>query len=181
MESRFIRYSYSMTTDIGAIGLRLVRVLVYASLPLFLLFAGVDELNPGGVRAYEYSLDRRSPDISQLFPEQRLTAILEGSQKVRTEPVYFTVRYPVPYRRADVRIEVDNPQRLVWQIGIERGTGNGWAYDLVKPAPRGEASFRLADARIMNRRLRFIISVQGLTPTTTFGVEHISVMLNRHD
>jgi len=150
--------------------------MIYSAVPLILGWAFVVDYNSSGVRSFYYSLEKSSVMITPLFPAQRLFGIDDGRQRLKKEPVYFHVRYPRGYRKADVIISVDNPHKLKWGIGLETGGGE-WSYEVKTPDPTGFVSFDLRQAKITDHSLRFMITVPGFSSDATFAVDAISVIL----
>ncbi|MEK7584038.1 MAG: hypothetical protein AAB490_02240 [Patescibacteria group bacterium] len=150
---------------------------LYAAVPAVIVGAFVIDLNPSGVRRLRSSLDESSVMISPLFPAQRLFGVEDGRQRVKTEPVYFRVRYPRGYHEAVVTVSVDNPASLEWEIGLE-SEGGEWSYDLKKPDSNGSAQFNLRSAKITDHSLRFIIAVPAMTSDTVFSVDDIDVIFS---
>ncbi len=155
---------------------RWARIVLYAILPVVLLFAFVVDLNPSGVRSLQYRLDRPQALISPLFPAHRLSAITEGAQRVLEQPVYFKVRYPHRYEYADLRVVVETAP-AVWRIGLEV-TGAEWSYALLSPDRTGFVRFDLQNAKITDGNLRFIISIDRLE-SMPFMIREVQITFHR--
>jgi hypothetical protein len=163
----------------SSLRIRVIRVCIYAFIPLILVVAFYVELNPSGLRHSEYRVGTPSPLVSQFFPAQRLTKPERGFQVMKEEPVYVTVRYPHRYDTARVRVLVDNPNKLAWQLGIATGKNSSWSYALQQPDGKGEVTFTLAEAQVLDGRLRFIIAVPQLTEEKRFMLEGFMIDFKR--
>lgn len=156
----------------------LVTAILYILPIVLFLYLTLYDINPSGKRYILYQVQQPSPVISALFPAHRLSGIAQGMQQVKFEPVYFTVRYPHQYETAAIRIRVDNPDALEWNIGLEVNALSGWSYDLVKPDPQGLALFQLHRAQVRDRKIRFMVSVNDLNGKQ-FSIKNVSVLLQR--
>lgn len=171
-----------MTTNKNNIpgrSVRIARFVIYAMLPAFLLTAFIYDIDPWGRRIYRYQLDSPVTTISKLFPAQRLEALSNGEQRVREFPIYFTARYPHRYDRVKVSVDVDNPQKWSWRIGIEVQGDALWAYFLEDPDVNGIVEFDLDRAKVTARNLRFIVDANNFTLNSHFAVRSIDVELIR--
>ena len=139
----------------------------------------IRDLNPSGVRSYRYSIDQQSAAVSQLFPAQRLFKIADGAQQLRQQPVYVTVRYPHRYDRAIVTIRTVNPAGLRWYIGLEVAGTDEWSYDLYTPDEAGTVALDLANAKVTDRSVRFIIALPDDSAPEYFAIDDIQVRLAR--
>ncbi|OGY90782.1 MAG: hypothetical protein A3B30_03295 [Candidatus Komeilibacteria bacterium RIFCSPLOWO2_01_FULL_52_15] len=152
----------------------IVSLIVYASLPLAIMLCIVWALNPSGHRTYHYDFAAQSPAISPLFPQQRLATADGGAKVVLAQPVYFTVRYLRPYTTVRVRVRVENPAGREWKLGLQKGLSGVSAYDLKIPDENGEAVFSAAGSVVSDRKIRFVIGVDGRS-NELFRVSDITV------
>lgn len=156
-----------------------ISAAIYISLPVFFVVAFIIAYNPSGTRTFEYSFDRPTGMISQLFPAHRLEGVSNGSQVLTAQPVYFHARYPRSYDTATVIVSVENPRELVWNIGLEIEGSDDWSYTVEQPTPDGIATFKLDAARITEGNVRFLIGVTDWRPTSEFAIHNIVVTLSR--
>ncbi len=153
---------------------------MYSVLPLVLVCALLIEINPSGIRHMEYQVGTPSPLVSQFFPAQRLTQPESGSQTVKEQPIYVTVRYPHRYDTATITVLGDNPYHIAWKVGLATGqTPGSWSYTLAEPTSSGSAAFDLAGAQVSDGRLRFIITTPTLTAGRTFVLKGVTIDLKR--
>ncbi len=104
---------------------------VIALLPvIFLGSAVIYDLNPSGVRIMHYDFLHESPQISRLYPANRLAGVTAEGQKVLAEPVYFRVRYPQAYDQAVVDIRYVNQGQSLVQLGLQVQGSQEWSYFL---------------------------------------------------
>jgi len=132
------------------------------------------DICPLGVLEVEYDLCRESPFFSKLSPGGRVLEIEKKKgyceQKMVIDPVYFDVRLPQSFRKAEMEIwyQKSNAETPL-KIG-PRLNPDAWAWDLqdvIFYAPMadwsiGKANFDLTKTKMDNNRIRFLISSTGL-------------------
>ena len=110
--------------------IRVLRWLIACIPCLILGLAVIYDLNPSGVRIMHYDFSHESPQISRLYPANRLDGVTAQGQKVLAEPVYFRVRYPQTYDQAVVDIRYYNQGQSLVQLGLQVQGSEEWSYFL---------------------------------------------------
>lgn len=144
---------------------------------LFIAVAWFD-INPSGKRFIQADIEPASALISPLFPAQRLSKIEHGTQVVKNEPIYFTIRYPHKYRELALNIDVKNQKNIEWFVGLETGEGE-IRYTMAKPDSEGSVIFSLHNALVTNRTIRILISVPGVSEEDAFAIDRVSAQFLR--
>ncbi|HNV96757.1 MAG TPA: hypothetical protein PKL13_00360 [bacterium] len=74
------------------------------------------------------SLNKQNPFISVIFPEHRAIK-KDNYYEINDEPVYFTVRSPINFNRAEVNIEFDPGEQESISLGYADNK-EGWSYKI---------------------------------------------------
>jgi len=103
--------------------------------PFFLLFWLINkDLVKNGQLEYVYNFDQTKPYITNLYPEDRLTARAQiGSgqgyeQSLVKEPVYFDVRLPQSFKTATVQVTYQNSSLPLVSLGLMTYGAVDWSY-----------------------------------------------------
>lgn len=150
------------------------RTIIFIAPFIGAVFLVYQYIIPSGKLEVNYDFCHESPFISRLSPDGRVLPIARNGdfcqQKMVIDPVYFDVRLPQSFQKAEV---VVNFKKSFWQplkVGVKTSLEDwSWnmaevvSYDLKDGWYSGVASFDLAGAIMENRRLRFIVSSPDLS------------------
>jgi len=142
------------------------------------------DFNPAGYLKVSYDFCQPTPFISKLSPHGRVLDIQknrgECSQSMVIDPVYFDVRLPQRFARAQLKVwyqksvstplkigVVQNIQNWQWQLKdiIYQRSVNGWQL--------GSAAYNLSNIPLDKNNLRFMISSPQLDK------QHRSIVFKR--
>lgn len=95
-----------------------------------------------------YDFENRSPFITVLRPQSRVSDIMttkDGDyfQNIKQEPIYFDVRLPRKFQKAEVKIKYKNFDQTIFEIGAMTDRER-WNFDL-KPIENKAINFLLQD------------------------------------
>ena len=158
----------------------IARVTLFALPFLIVVLAVYQDINPSGMRSFSAHIGTPAAMISALFPEQRLDAVSRSAgQRIREQPVYFTVRYPHRYDTARVRVNLSSDHTVSWRIGIAVQGASDWSYRYATPDQLGSAAFDLTNAQVSDGALRFIIATPDNLAMSKVQIQDIAVVLSR--
>lgn len=108
-----------------------IRIFLWTILLCAITFFSYQAIVPGGKITYDYDFENESFFISKLSPNERLASINSGiNNKIIGNPVYFNLRTPRAFDRADLFVKYKN---LTNAPLIEAGVladKKIWRYDL---------------------------------------------------
>lgn len=144
----------------------------------------VVDVAPYGVLKASTDFRSYDPNISRLFPTGRVEENKEG-YLVLSEPVYFTMRLPRRMDRAVVRLRYRNSSSQHIGLGLEQqgSSDDAWRY-AIQTLPQVDRewqevaiTFDLSNAQVVDRRIRFIVSVPEYQPEAPVVLGGVDVVL----
>lgn len=153
---------------------KILRIIVISTPVVWLLFLTYQYFIPSGKLEVSYDFCREAPFISRFSPDGRVLPIEKNGavcqQKMVIDPVYFDVRLPQSFQKAEVSLVY---KKYFWQplkLGVKTASQDwSWSikevmsYDWQDGWYSGTVSFDLAGTVMENHRLRFIVSSPDLS------------------
>ena len=157
------------------------RYLILLLLPLiFFSWIIYKDINPAGSLEIVYDWQKDQPEVSRLFPADRLLDASGTGQTVINEPVYFTVRLPQTYETVRATVLYENLGDQEVKLGLQQGGGDDWLYDLQTLTSGKPIEFNLKGATVSNRSIRFMITAPGLaSPDKILLLKKIEIKLQK--
>ncbi len=130
------------------ISLFFIKIIIYCIPVLLFMLLAYKNLAVEGTIEAVYNFKEKSPFISVLRPQGRLSEIKKDSrgsyfQEVKDEPVYFDIRLPRPFQRVEVGLEYKNIDQPIFELGAMTDKER-WQFDL-KPVENKVINFLLQD------------------------------------
>lgn len=125
-----------------------VRIFLYAAVAGVFAWLVFRDLVVGGTLEAQYDFGAKSPFISVLRPQGRLSGIEKDErgdyfQGVKEEPVYFDVRLPRTFEKAEITFRYKNAGNPVIELGAMTDKER-WLFDL-KPLENRVIEYLLQD------------------------------------
>ncbi len=109
-------------------------------------------------------LKQKTPMFSILYPEHR-TLKTSGGFQIIEYPVYFDLRAPIKFDKANINVALNNPDNSPINISIKTNESE-WTFDSYPLENNKNIFINLKNAKIENGNLKFMISSPSSTATS---------------
>lgn len=111
------------------------------------------------------NLQQKTPMFSILYPEHRTQKTNNGFQIIEY-PVYFDLRSPIKFDKANISIRLDNAENTSINLSIKTNKGD-WTFDDYPLYDNKSILIDLQNSKIENGNLKFMIS----SPSSTTSIK----------